>query len=73
MFFASAASFYLLKLRLANFDPSSVKWDETPGTNGCPHLYGNFGAKDVVSVKEVHRPEGQSWAEALKTEAAWLE
>jgi hypothetical protein len=61
-----------VKLRLSNFDPSSVKWDEVPGTNGCPHLYGNFGGKDVVSAKEVHRPSGQTWSEALKAEGEWL-
>lgn len=72
LFFASASSFSLLKLRLANFDASSVKWDEVPGTDGCLHLYGNFGARDVVDVREVHRGEGQSWGEALKSESAWL-
>ncbi|KAK4449165.1 hypothetical protein QBC34DRAFT_351938 [Podospora aff. communis PSN243] len=72
LFFASSTSFYLVKLRLANFEPSSVKWDETPGTNGCPHLYGNFGEKDVVDFKEVTRPEGLTWSEALKAETEWL-
>jgi uncharacterized protein (DUF952 family) len=43
------------------------------GTNGCPHLYGNFGAKDVVSVREFRRAEGQTWKEALEGEKAWLE
>ncbi|KAK0719742.1 hypothetical protein B0H67DRAFT_643057 [Lasiosphaeris hirsuta] len=72
LFFTSASSFHLIKLRLASLAPESVKWDEVPGLNGCPHLYANFGARDVVSVKEVHRAEGQTWSEALKAEA-WLE
>ncbi|KAK0643059.1 hypothetical protein B0T16DRAFT_429832 [Cercophora newfieldiana] len=72
LFFASSSSFYLVKLRLSNFEPSSVKWDEVPGTNGCPHLYGNFGGKDVVSFKEVVRPDGKTWSEALQAEKEWL-
>ena len=70
-------TFYLLKLRLSNFDPAAVKWDDAPGiTNkGCPHLYGtNFGAADVVDVKQVFRNEGQTWTEALAEEGVkeWL-
>ncbi|KAK3308991.1 uncharacterized protein B0T15DRAFT_509392 [Chaetomium strumarium] len=73
LFFRDAPSFYVLKLRLANFAPSSVKWDEVDGTNGCPHLYGNFGAGDVVAMREFTRGEGQSWKEVLEGEKAWLE
>ncbi|KAL2015616.1 hypothetical protein VTK56DRAFT_5094 [Thermocarpiscus australiensis] len=73
LFFKDTPAIYILKLRLANFPPSSVKWDEVDGTNGCPHLYGNFGAKDVVAVREFRRGEGQSWREALEGEKAWLE
>ncbi|KXX73743.1 hypothetical protein MMYC01_209402 [Madurella mycetomatis] len=73
LFFKDTPVFWLLKLRLANFAVSSVKWDETEGTNGCPHLYGNFGANDVVSVREFRRGEGQSWKETLEGEKAWLE
>ncbi|KAL2142225.1 hypothetical protein VTI28DRAFT_1423 [Corynascus sepedonium] len=73
LFFKDTTSFHILKLRLANFDQSSVKWDEVDGTNGCPHLYGNFGAKDVVAVKEFRREEGQSWKEVFEGEKEWLE
>ncbi|KAK4153620.1 hypothetical protein C8A00DRAFT_43503 [Chaetomidium leptoderma] len=73
LFFKDTQSFYILKLRLANFDPSAVKWDEVDGTNGCPHLYGNFGVKDVVAVREFRRGEGQSWEEVLEGEKGWLE
>ncbi|AEO62462.1 uncharacterized protein THITE_2012900, partial [Thermothielavioides terrestris NRRL 8126] len=74
LFFQSARSFYVLKLRLANFDAAAVRWDETEGTNGCPHLYGNFGARDVVAVREFRRREDQSWKEALagEEERKWL-
>ncbi|KAK4104122.1 hypothetical protein N658DRAFT_443962 [Parathielavia hyrcaniae] len=73
LFFKDSTSFYLLKLRLAKFNSSVVKWDEVEGTNGCPHLYGNFGANDVVSVREFRRGEGQTWKEALGAEEGWLE
>ncbi|AEO56053.1 hypothetical protein MYCTH_45679 [Thermothelomyces thermophilus ATCC 42464] len=73
LFFKDFTSFYILKLRLANFDQSSVKWDEVDGTNGCPHLYGNFGVKDVVAAKEFRRAEGQSWKDVFEREKGWLE
>ncbi|KAH6845152.1 hypothetical protein B0I37DRAFT_379311 [Chaetomium sp. MPI-CAGE-AT-0009] len=73
LFFKDSPSFYLLKLRLANFDASSVKWDEVDGTNGCPHLYGNFGTQDVVAVREFRRGEGQSWKDVFEAEGGWLE
>ncbi|KAK4138055.1 hypothetical protein BT67DRAFT_432178 [Trichocladium antarcticum] len=72
LFFRDTASVYIIKLRLAGLPPSSVKWDEVEGTNGCPHLYGNFGAQDVVAVREFRRGEGQTWEEALAGETAWL-
>lgn len=74
LFFGNAQSLHLLKLRLANFDAASVKWDEVDGTNGCPHLYGNFGARDVVAVREFRRGgEGQSWKEVFEGDGGWLE
>ncbi|KAK3378083.1 hypothetical protein B0H63DRAFT_478844 [Podospora didyma] len=80
LFFAETKEMYILKLRLANFvPPASVKWDETPDTNGCPHLYGsNFGARDVVSIKLFRREEGQTWGDVFNKASseeggAWLE
>ncbi|KAK0616102.1 hypothetical protein B0T17DRAFT_510644 [Bombardia bombarda] len=61
LFFKSTPAFYIIKLRRSNFAPESIKWDEVPG-GGCPHLYGNFGAKDVVGVKQFQRGD-QSWKE----------
>lgn len=63
---------WVLKLHLSHFDASSVKWDEVEGTNGCPHLYGNFGAADVESVREFGREADKTWTEALKGDE-WLE
>lgn len=73
LFFKDTPAFYILKLRLANFPAGSVRWDEVDGTNGCPHLYGNFGAADVVAVREFRRGDGRSWRETLEGERAWLE
>ncbi|KAK3491494.1 hypothetical protein B0T13DRAFT_514330 [Neurospora crassa] len=74
LFFQNELSFYLIKLRLANFDQASVKWDEVEDTNGCPHLYGNFGTKDVVDMKEFRREEGETWGEVFEKEEAkaWM-
>lgn len=72
LFFAAADFLWILKLRLSNFDASSVKWDEVEGTNGCPHLYGNFGAADVESAKEFRRGADKTWTETLKGDE-WLE
>ena len=63
---------WILRLHRAHFAPETVKWDETEGTNGCPHLYGNFGAADVDSTRRVEKKDGQSWAEAVKAHGDWL-
>lgn len=74
LFFADFTSFHILKIRLANFPADSVKWDEVEGANGgCPHLYGNFGAEDVVDSREfVRAAEGQTWKDVFEGET-WLE
>jgi uncharacterized protein (DUF952 family) len=72
LFFTGVHTLWILKLRLSDFDPSKVKWDEVEGTNGCPHLYGNFGADDVESVREFRREADETWIEALKGDE-WLE
>ncbi|KAH8911693.1 hypothetical protein BR93DRAFT_921670 [Coniochaeta sp. PMI_546] len=72
LFFTAVHQLWILKLRLSNFEASSVKWDEVEGTNGCPHLYGNFGAADVESVKEFRREADKTWTETLKGDE-WLE
>lgn len=44
-----------------------IKWE-----NGFPHLYGNFGARDVVSFAKFERREGQRWVEWM-LDVDWLE
>lgn len=68
LFFKDATTIWVIKIR---FDPrfhSATTWE----IEGCPHLYGNFGADDVEGVKEFSRPSGESWKESVKKEASWL-
>ncbi|PSR97660.1 hypothetical protein BD289DRAFT_450787 [Coniella lustricola] len=66
LFFASHTTLWLIKIRLAALtaEPATgnmVKWDDPPNDNdGCPHLYGNFGAVEVDSVQEFERKTGCS-------------
>lgn len=65
-FFSTVSNLWLIKFELAKFvDP--IKWE-----GGFPHLYGNFGAKDVHSVQKFERAESQSWAESMGA-SSWLE
>lgn len=72
LFFTAVHTFWVLKLRLSNLDSTKVKWDEVEGTNGCPHLYGDIGAEDVVESREFKREADQTWTQALKGDE-WLE
>ncbi|OAQ62032.1 hypothetical protein VFPPC_16598 [Pochonia chlamydosporia 170] len=65
-FFSSTSALWLLKFQLDQFaDP--IKWEDE-----FPHLYGNFGGKDVVSVQKFDKAEGQSWPESMSA-SSWLE
>ncbi|POR31851.1 Uncharacterized protein TPAR_07955 [Tolypocladium paradoxum] len=65
-FFSTVSNLWLIKFELAKFvDP--IKWE-----GGFPHLYGNFGAKDVYSVQEFERAGNQSWAESMGA-SSWLQ
>ncbi|KAI1763936.1 hypothetical protein GGR53DRAFT_466797 [Hypoxylon sp. FL1150] len=68
LFFKEATAIWVIKIRFAPKFHSATTW-EIPG---CPHLYGNFGAGDVDSVKEFSRAGGETWKESMKKEAAWL-
>ncbi|ROV90578.1 hypothetical protein VSDG_07455 [Cytospora chrysosperma] len=80
LFFASHTTLHLIKIRLAP-RLSQVKWDDPPDENdGCPHLYGSFGAADVESVETFEKASGggggggggQSWKEVFAS-SGWLE
>ncbi|KAK7964920.1 hypothetical protein PG996_000718 [Apiospora saccharicola] len=78
MFFAQAASLWVLKLRFSTPFAEKTRW-EGP-MDGCAHLYGEFGAADVEDAKEFSRSEGaggeKSWATTMTQqdgEHAWLE
>ncbi|KAH6899914.1 hypothetical protein B0T10DRAFT_554467 [Thelonectria olida] len=66
LFFDSASSLWVAKLRFADF-ASDIKWE-----GGFPHLYGNFGSDNVDSVHQFDKVEGQNWAEVLE-HSTWLE
>lgn len=82
-FFAAHTTLYLIKIRRAALEgKDEVRWDDPPDDNdGCPHLYGNFGAAEVDSVQGFERRvggegegqgQGQSWEEVF-AKSAWLE
>ncbi|KAM0254031.1 hypothetical protein ACHAP5_000017 [Fusarium lateritium] len=66
LFFTCASSLWVIKLEFAQFD-DSLKWEDS-----FPHLYGNFGAKNVDSVDKFVRQENQTWGEVMR-ESKWLE
>ncbi|KAI5860156.1 hypothetical protein GGS23DRAFT_582799 [Durotheca rogersii] len=68
LFFKEAASIWVLKIRFApKFHPATT-WE----VEGCPHLYGNFGADDVEDVKAFVRSDGESWGQVFEKESGWL-
>ncbi|KAH7326096.1 hypothetical protein B0I35DRAFT_474790 [Stachybotrys elegans] len=69
LFFTSASELWIMKLELAKWGPA-IKW-EGEG-DGFPHLYGNFGKDDVLSVEKFEREEGKEWSVAMTT-SSWLE
>ena len=79
MFFAQAASLWVLKLRFSPQFEANTRW-EGP-MDGCAHLYGEFGAADVEGAREFTRPTvggdgAESWASSMAQrdeEHAWLE
>ncbi|KAK2589918.1 hypothetical protein QQS21_012409 [Conoideocrella luteorostrata] len=65
-FFNSTSTLWLFKFELAKFS-HPVKWE-----GGFPHLYGNFGGGDIVSVEKFDRGDGRTWADAMGG-SAWLQ
>ncbi|KAH9900059.1 hypothetical protein F4778DRAFT_739863 [Xylariomycetidae sp. FL2044] len=51
LFFQDLTALWILKIRLVPKFHGITNWD----VPGCPHLYGNFGADDVESVREFGR------------------
>ncbi|KAJ3471990.1 hypothetical protein NLG97_g11383 [Lecanicillium saksenae] len=66
LFFSNDTRLWIVKLELSKLaDP--VRFED-----GFPHLYGNFGARDVDSVSRFERNEGQTWADSMGA-SSWLE
>ncbi len=55
-----------MKLDFAKVRPKT-KWED-----GFPHLYGHFGAHEVVSVQKYDRAEGTKWTNVMR-HSSWLE
>ncbi|RYP72566.1 hypothetical protein DL770_007946 [Monosporascus sp. CRB-9-2] len=70
LFFAEATSLWLLKLPLAGI-AGATRW-EGPKGGPFPHLYGNFGAREIEGVREFSRAEGGTWSAALERQGGWL-
>ncbi|KAJ4415656.1 hypothetical protein N0V82_007217 [Gnomoniopsis sp. IMI 355080] len=53
---------------------SISKWDDPPNDNdGCPHLYGSFGAAETDSVEKFERTSAeQEWKDVFAA-SSWLE
>ncbi|CAG9943448.1 hypothetical protein V2G26_008525 [Clonostachys chloroleuca] len=66
LFFTQTTQLWVLKLEFAPIK-ADIKWE-----GGFPHLYANFGAKQVVSVNKFSRSEDQKWSENMKG-STWLE
>ncbi|KFG83853.1 hypothetical protein MANI_009291 [Metarhizium anisopliae] len=65
-FFSATSALWVLKFQLDQFaDP--IKWED-----GFPHLYGNFGGKNVLAVQKFQRDEGKTWIEIMSA-SPWLE
>lgn len=66
LFFTQASELWVLKLDFSKVE-AATKWE-----NGFPHLYGNFGAKEVVSSYKFIRNDSHKWSEGMKG-SVWLE
>ena len=66
LFFKNTTTLWVIKLRSADFEPST-KWED-----GFPHLYGNFGKDNVSSIEQFDRAENQAWSEVMNS-SSWLE
>ncbi|TWU79170.1 hypothetical protein ED733_008877 [Metarhizium rileyi] len=65
-FFSGASTLWVFKFQLDRFaDP--IRWE-----GGFPHLYGNFGGKDVLSVQKFDKDNVKTWAEVMSI-SSWLE
>lgn len=66
LFFDHASELWIMKLEYAKVQ-AKTKWED-----GFPHLYGNFGVGEVVSVNKYERQGGSKWIDEMKG-SSWLE
>ena len=68
LFFAYASELWIMKLGYDKLSRHRVEWEG----EGCVHVYGNFGADDVVSVEKCTRKHVDKWSFSLQA-MSWLE
>ncbi|KAI0540638.1 hypothetical protein GGR58DRAFT_121379 [Xylaria digitata] len=68
LFFKNSTALWILKIRFKPEFHDATTWE----VQGCPHLYGNFGAADVDGTKEFSRSEGESWSDAMERQSGFL-
>ncbi|KAF5133344.1 hypothetical protein E5D57_003968 [Metarhizium anisopliae] len=66
MFFSHVLQLWVVKIQLDKLTEHRIHWEG----DGCVHLYGDFGAQDVVAVEKCVR-QGESWSDCLQ-DATWL-
>ncbi|KAJ2897216.1 hypothetical protein MKZ38_004863 [Zalerion maritima] len=69
LFFKDASTLWVMKLVLGDELKEKMNWDIPQ----CPHLYWNFGAKDVNSVRRFDRSANTTWDTQGVMDREWLE
>ncbi|KAI1167682.1 hypothetical protein F5B18DRAFT_397501 [Nemania serpens] len=68
LFFKESTTLWVLKIRFKPEFYATTTWE----VQGCPHLYGNFGATDVEDGRAFSRSEGESWGAAMERQGGFL-
>ncbi|EFY87292.1 hypothetical protein MAC_06639 [Metarhizium acridum CQMa 102] len=66
MFFSHVSEVWVVKIQLDELIQHRIHWQG----DGCVHLYGNFGARNVVAAQKCAR-QGESWSDCFQ-DATWL-
>ncbi|KAI1355259.1 hypothetical protein F5Y01DRAFT_311176 [Xylaria sp. FL0043] len=68
LFFKDSTALWILKIRFKPEFHGATTWE----VQGCPHLYGNFGADDVEETKQFSRAEDETWSDAIERQSGFL-
>lgn len=67
MYFSDVLELWVVKIQLDKVANHHINWEG----DGCVHLYGSFGADDVVALQKCIR-QTETWSSCL-ADATWLE